>query len=390
MHSRNQILLMVVLAALVMRGPANAVGPMAPVVREVFGMSWDAFGVLAGIPTMAFGLCSLAVLPLVARLGSRTFAVLALAGVVLGSFVRCAEWVPALFIGTLILSVSIAGLNVWVPSVVKVVFPDRQSQVMGVYTAVLGIGGLLGTACVMPVLETFTVWWGPFALWGLAALAPLAWAAVHGAVPIPIPGKETGFRAKTEAPVGLLILSVALQAGLTFTVAAMMPSGLEASGFARVDAVNAVTLYLGAMFVGSIGCGFLAVGRSVYPIAGLVYLAGLGVWMEGLGGWTGLMGTALMTGALQGAVVTISLTAVTKKTPQKDILRVTGLVQCGGYLLAGLAPMVAGRWVSAFGFERLPVLLMILVVLWCAVAWLVAGRPDALDAVGKGREGAGR
>lgn len=381
---------MVVLAALVMRGPANAVGPMAPVVREVFGLSWDAFGVLAGIPTMAFGLCSLAVLPLVARFGSRTFAVLALAGVVLGSFVRCAEWVPALFIGTLILSVSIAGLNVWVPSVVKVVFPDRQSQVMGVYTAVLGIGGLLGTASVMPVLETFTVWWGPFALWGLAALPPLAWAAVHGAVPIPIPGKETGFRAKTEAPVGLLILFVALQAGLTFTVAAMMPSGLEAAGFARADAVNAVTLYLGAMFVGSIGCGFLAVGRSVYPTAGLVYLAGLGVWMEGLGGWTGLMGAALVTGALQGAVVTISLTAVTKKTPQKDILRVTGLVQCGGYLLAGLAPMVAGRWVSAFGFERLPVLLMILVVLWCAVAWLVAGRPDALDAVGDGREGAGR
>ena len=83
---------MVVLAALVMRGPANAVGPMAPVVREVFGLSWDAFGVLAGIPTMAFGLCSLAVLPLVARFGSRTFAVLALAGVALGSFVRCAEW----------------------------------------------------------------------------------------------------------------------------------------------------------------------------------------------------------------------------------------------------------------------------------------------------------
>lgn len=389
-HSRIQILLMVVLAALVMRGPANAVGPMAPVVREVFGLSWDAFGVLAGIPTMAFGLCSLAVLPLVARFGSRTFAVLALAGVALGSFVRCAEWAPALFAGTLILSVSIAGLNVWVPSVVKVVFPDRQSQVMGVYTAMLGIGGLLGTASVMPVLETFTVWWGPFALWGLAALPPLAWAAGHGAVPIPIPGKEKGFRAKTEAPVGLLILFVALQAGLTFTVAAMMPSGLEAAGFARADAVNAVTLYLGAMFVGSIGCGFLAVGRSSYPIAGLVYLAGLGVWMEGLGGWTGLMGAALVTGALQGAVVTISLTAVTKKTPQKDILRVTGLVQCGGYLLAGLAPMVAGRWVSAFGFERLPVLLMILVVLWCAVAWLVSGRPDALDAVGDGREGAGR
>lgn len=170
----------------------------------------------------------------------------------------------------------------------------------------------------------------------------------------------------------------------------MMPSGLEAAGFARVDAVNAVTLYLGAMFVGSIGCGFLAVGRWTYPIAGLIYIAGLGVWMEGLGGWTGLMGAALVTGALQGAVVTISLTAVTKKTPQKDILRVTGLVQCGGYLLAGLAPMVAGRWVSAFGFERLPVLLMILVVLWCAVAWLVAGRPDALDAVGDGREEAGR
>lgn len=60
MHSQKQILLMIVLAALVMRGPINAVGPMAPVVRDVFDLPWEAFGVLAGIPTMAFGLCSLA------------------------------------------------------------------------------------------------------------------------------------------------------------------------------------------------------------------------------------------------------------------------------------------------------------------------------------------
>ena len=153
MHSQKQILLMIVLAALVMRGPINAVGPMAPVVRDVFDLPWEAFGVLAGIPTMAFGLCSLAVLPLVAGFGSRTFAVAALTGAALGSFVRCIEWMPALFLGTLILSVSIAGLNVWVPSVIKVVFHDRQSQVMGVYTAVLSISGLLGTASVMPALE---------------------------------------------------------------------------------------------------------------------------------------------------------------------------------------------------------------------------------------------
>ena len=83
MHSQKQILLMIVLAALVMRGPINAVGPMAPVVRDVFDLPWEAFGVLAGIPTMAFGLCSLAVLPLVAGFGSRTFAVAALTGAAL-------------------------------------------------------------------------------------------------------------------------------------------------------------------------------------------------------------------------------------------------------------------------------------------------------------------
>ena len=53
MHSQKQILLMIVLAALVMRGPINAVGPMAPVVRDVFDLPWEAFGVLAGIPTTA-------------------------------------------------------------------------------------------------------------------------------------------------------------------------------------------------------------------------------------------------------------------------------------------------------------------------------------------------
>lgn len=39
--------------------------------------------------------------------------------------------------------------------------------------------------------------------------------------------------------------------------------------------------------------------------------------------------------------------------------------------------MMAGAWASAFGFARMPVLLMILVFMWCVVAWLVAGRPDA-------------
>ena len=43
MHSQKQILLMIVLAALVMRGPINAVGPMAPVVRDVFDLPWGGF-----------------------------------------------------------------------------------------------------------------------------------------------------------------------------------------------------------------------------------------------------------------------------------------------------------------------------------------------------------
>ena len=272
---------MIVLAALVMRGPINAVGPMAPVVRDVFDLPWEAFGVLAGIPTMAFGLCSLAVLPLVAGFGSRTFAVAALTGAALGSFVRCIEWMPALFLGTLILSVSIAGLNVWVPSVIKVVFHDRQSQVMGVYTAVLSISGLLGTASVMPALEAGGVWWAPFAVWGLAALAPLVWAVGFGGVPLPVPERKGRRLEKSGAPVALLVWFVAIQAGLTFTVASMMPSGLEVAGFSRPDAVNAVTFYLGAMFAGSLGCGFLPVARTIYPVVGAVYLTGLWIWMEG-------------------------------------------------------------------------------------------------------------
>ena len=206
---------------------------------------------------------------------------------------------------------------------------------MGVYTAVLSISGLLGTASVMPALEAGGVWWGPFAVWGLAALAPLVWAVGFGGVPLPVPERKEKRLEKSGAPVALLVWFVAIQAGLTFTVASMMPSGLEVAGFSRPDAVNAVTFYLGAMFAGSLGCGFLPVARTIYPVVGAVYLTGLWIWMEGVGGLAGLMGAALVMGVLQGAFVTISLTAVTKKTPEADILRVTGLVQCGGYLLAG-------------------------------------------------------
>ena len=98
-------------------------------------------------------------------------------------------------------------------SVIKVVFHDRQSQVMGVYTAVLSISGLLGTASVMPALEAGGVWWGPFAVWGLAALAPLVWAVGFGGVPLPVPERKEKRLEKSGAPVALLVWFVAIQRG---------------------------------------------------------------------------------------------------------------------------------------------------------------------------------
>ena len=363
---------------LVMRAPINAVGPMAGDICDAYEMSWSVFGVLAGIPMATFGICSLLAPSLVKRFGAAVVFAGTLLGVAAGSGLRAVPETAVLFGGTVLMSMSIAGLNILMPTLVKTGLASHQRQVMGIYSALIGVSGVLGAASSGLVRAVFPPLSAPFLFWSAAALLCLVFFPVLKGFRLPESG--AGASGGTGgSPVWLLIGMMAFQATLTTTFASYTTAYFADAGLPAEDGRVILNLFLGCMVFGSLIAGCLKEpSRAVllYGPLGLVYLGAIAVWGTVTGGYAGAAAASALLGTLHGAVMAFAFIAVIRKTPSTAILKVSGIVQFGGYFLAGLGPWFAGMLVQHAGFAVLPRLLAVFVVCWVLFALLTSRYPD--------------
>ena len=136
------ILLVALLAAtFVMRGPVTMAGPVAGAIREAFGASLSAYGLLAALPVAAFGAFSFAGPALAGRLGLGRAVLAALLILLAGAALRLVpNWTTLLF-ATLLVGAGIALLNVMMPVMVRSAWPGRVGSMVGLYTGVIGLSG---------------------------------------------------------------------------------------------------------------------------------------------------------------------------------------------------------------------------------------------------------
>ena len=223
------ILLVALLAAtFVMRGPVTMAGPVAGAIREAFGASLFAYGLLAALPVAAFGAFSFAGPALAGRLGLGRAVLAALLILLAGAALRLVpNWTTLLF-ATLLVGAGIALLNVMMPVMVRSAWPGRVGSMVGLYTGVIGLSGAAGGLLSAPLLEFTGTLSGPFGLWAvLAAAAALFWglAAGRGAG---LAGGGAAAGASWRALLGdaqawALTSVMGLQSLLIYTVAGWMP-----------------------------------------------------------------------------------------------------------------------------------------------------------------------
>ena len=125
------LLIGIMMMGAVMRVPFTAISAVLTDVAAGLGVPVSDLGILTSLPLIMFAIFSNLAPRWAARFGLERFLGLALIIMALGSFIRISN-LAGLYLGTLLIGVAIAAINVLLPSLVSVLFPLK----FGIYMTV--------------------------------------------------------------------------------------------------------------------------------------------------------------------------------------------------------------------------------------------------------------
>jgi MFS transporter, CP family, cyanate transporter len=348
------------------------------------GLGLTAQTLLVTIPVLCFGVGALAG-PRIRRALGEEWAVFLLMAVLMSAIaVRAAFLGWSLFPTTIVIGLSIAVLNVLMPSFIKRRFPERPGPMTSAYVASATLGPALAAGLTVPVYEAAgDSVNAALGIWALPALVALvAWAPQLRRTPdrgstnreaslsnIGDADADQRTPEKTHARVWRLPLAwqVMIYMGVGSLVfygpLSWLPQIYQSRG---VDAATAGYLLLVMSFVGMVGSTLAPLiggrrrdQRSAVIVSAVVALVGfLGV-MLGPDSvaflWVAILGIG------QGAQFGLALLLIVVRSADGNVAaRLSSMAQSGGYLIAAAGPFVMGLLHTATGGWTLPITFLIL------------------------------
>ncbi|WP_430334775.1 MFS transporter [Rhodococcus sp. ACT016] len=362
------------------------IGPLAPVA----GFDASTVTLLGLIPPLVMGL--FAPLAVLARrhLGEERALFAASALLLAGALVRMAG-MPGLIVGTVVVSVATAVVNVLVPVFVRKRFaPERTGVMMGVYAMSMGAGSAVIAALMIPVWRASGESWPPAI--GLAVIPAVL--ALAGTVPQLRHAPQPDAHAATsdhDRPRVLrtwtawsLTVFFGIQTLLFYATLAWLPSILVAAGVSNGTAGNMQALFIVGVAAGGLVAPILA-AASVDQRPHI--LAIVAVCAAGFAGLLIAPGTAPVAWALilgvglgAGQAVAGVLYARRGRTPD-HVAVLSTVAQTGGYLIAATGPILASWLHGRTGSWTVPLGAFLTLLAVNAVASMRAGYDRAGRAV---------
>lgn len=379
------ILLVVGISSLNLRAGIASVAPVLAQIRENFGISPATVGVLTALPGFVFAIMGWCAVPIARRSGLSLTVFVGGIAMLIGLALR--PWTGS-FAGflalTLLLVSGMAVANIVLPAWIKQ--HGRVSQMvvlMTLYTSVLGLSSALGplSAVVMPT------WRGSLAVWAIpVGIALLVWLAVLPRTWGDIPHAPLGDAGPSvpiiKSPTAVaMLLFFGLQSTMAYVQMGWLPQMLMDKGVSQSTASLALALIGALNIVGGILMPWLIERlnnlRPVPIFLALCTASGWGGMLVDAAGapllWAGLMGVGGMCFPLA-----IALLAARTRTAVMTA-RLSGFVQPGGYVLAGVVPLVLGALNSWSGNWTVPLVVLIILSFAMLGASLGATRSVFID-----------
>ncbi|SIO86599.1 MFS transporter [Nocardiopsis sp. JB363] len=374
------------LVAACLRPALTSVGSVLGQIGDTTGLSGSALGLLGALPLLGFAVVSPLVHGPAARWGVDRMVLVAMVVLCAGIIIRSLSPLPALWVGTALIGASVAVGNVLVPAIIRRDQPSRISLLTGVNTSVMNASAALAAGLAVPLSLLLGSWRPALGLWaGLVAVAVLVWAVrmrrVPGSETIGAVGttrEEPERSVWTSAKAWQVTVFMGLQSTTYFTLMNWLPTVEASRGVAPTTAGWHLFGFQLAGIVAGLAITTLMGRRAEQRPACLVVSVTMVVAMTGLvwaPGW-GLLWILLAGASTGGAiVVALALIALRGGTHGRTI-RLSGMAQSMGYLLAAGGPVAAGTLGQTMGVWE-PVLLLVgaLALVQLGVS-LLAGRPE--------------
>lgn len=382
-----------------LRAALTTVGPVLSNLRDDLGLSSSAASFLVSLPLLAFAVVSPFVPRVALRLGLERTIAAALGVLAVGLVVRSTPPTVLLWVGTLLIGVAIAVLNVVLPSWVKRDFPTKIGQVTGAYSAVQSGFAAVASGVAVPVAGLSGLGWRlPAAMWaGMALIAvgvllPLMWREAGetteeatdapGLVPT-----DTGHAVHPGPPLwrSLLAWQVAAFMGLQSTnyyvLITWLPSIEQDAGISDTTAGLHLVLFSIFGIGGSLGCSALLARLRNQQVLGACIALVLGVANLGImlaPGATVVWACVAGIGGGSSIVFALSLFGMRARS-HRTAASLSGMAQSLGYILAAVGPVAVGALHDATGSWTPPMAVLLVLSGCLVVAGLLAGRDRTVD-----------
>jgi CP family cyanate transporter-like MFS transporter len=366
----------VVLVAATMR---QAVAGVPPILADL-GLDAQFAAIVVAVPVVCFSLGALAGPALRARLGEERAIFLMVALLLAGLTVRAFWPARALLPGTILAGLSIAVLNVLLPSLVKRRFPDRVGAMMGSYTMAMALGSSLAAGLTFAVLQaaggSVNVALG---IWAIpAGLALVGWRPqlrAEGAA-----GTAAGRRTVPVWRHGLawhVMLFMGMQSLLFYGPLSWLPAIYRDRGVDPAYAGFVLLLFNGLGIVGNLTAPVIAarLPDQRLPVGVAISLTTVGLLGVMLAPASTAIVWASVLGVAQGASLSLALLMIVLRSADADsAAALSGMAQSGGYLLASLGPLTMGLLHAATGDWTVPLLFLLAVAVAIWIPGLTAAR----------------
>jgi len=386
---RTSIVLLIAAVCLVaanMRPTITALGPLIDQIGADTGMSVAALGALAAVPLVAWALFSPVAHTLSRRYGQPRTLSWSLVVLLVGTLVRSIPGpIVSLWLGTALIGMALAIVNVLMPAVVKREFPGHVAAMTSVYTALLGGFGAIASGVAVPIslipIDGDPAGWRFALLISGGALLPFAivawwWAhrgEHHRYTRSPEHHGRTGIW--TDRVAWLVAAFMGLQSATFYMLVTWLAAISMSTGRSEVVAGIDVMVYQLFSIAGSLLLPFVYRGRikravpALIPIIGLIGGLGLMLAPAGVPFWGATLGL------FGGASLAMAMTLVAQRARDHDASSaLSGMSQSVGYFVAAFGPVVFGGLHSLTGGWTAPLALLLAVIATLSVVGIFAGR----------------
>ncbi|HET8865641.1 MAG TPA: MFS transporter [Gracilimonas sp.] len=334
--------------ALSMRSPLSSVGPLTEFIQNALGLSYSMIGLITTLPLICFAALSGFTLYFTQRFGLEVTLGAALFILTVGTVSRYFANIPSLYLGTLLIGIGIAVMNVLMPSIVKRDFPQRSGFMTSLYSGAMGIGATLGAGLSVPLAHA-TNWqfslgsWAILSFIGLFLWIPQLRNRTKPKNPIHI---GTAIKKLGSSPIAWQIaLFMGLQSLIFYAILAWLPEILIDRGMTPTKAGLVLSISQGTGILGSliipVIAGRFKDQRRIVMVTGAMEIIGVtGILITDtflVSTWAGILGFGL------GGNFSLALLFMVLRADSAELTTgLSGMAQSVGYFIAAFGPVLFG------------------------------------------------